>query len=98
MDSLFVGRIDSLAFAALARGLIRWGFFARDADGEFNPLASDATMTSASILCRRKVRVVDASIPTKPGAYPWRDHEDQLQSFVDSIAGAVRWGRCCRID
>lgn len=98
VDSLFIGHIDSLTFATLASGLIRRRFFTGSEQDAFNPLASDATMTTASILCRRMVHVVDASIPTKPGAYPWLEEERQLQAFVDSVAGAVHWDRCCRRD
>jgi hypothetical protein len=96
VDSFFVGQIDSVAFRALAQGFVRLGFFGLSEDDTFNPVASDATMTSASILCRRKVRVVDESIPTKPDAYPWREDDRRVQVLVDSIVGVVHWGRCCR--
>jgi len=92
LDSLFVARIDSASFAALADLIVRRGFFAgSDGDGAHEPLATKSLVMSVATLCRRRASAVFVDIPRSiTGPQP--------QTAVDSVARRLSWTRCCRID
>ena len=87
VDSLFVARIDSVAFLALAGELRKLGFFGGgEEEGSFQPLASESTVISAATLCRRKTGIVGVASTS----------QDVLDAIDEAVA-KLSWQRCCRM-
>ena len=92
LDSLFVARIDSVSFAALAGEIAKRGFFlGSDGDGAHEPLTTRSLVMSVATLCRRRASAVFVEIPRAIST-------PQPQSAVDSVAKALSWKRCCERD
>ena len=84
IDSVFMARIDSVSFAALARSLIELHFFTESDGfaGHHEPLANESYVLTAATLCRRAYRTLSA---------PPRNFEAPFLRPVDSLTAATKW-------
>lgn len=88
LDSTFIGRFDTTAFAVLARAFIATEFFAgRDmVDTRHQPLQLQSILVSAGTNCRRKVRAEDRSFGRALG-------ELRVVASIDSLVSRAIWIR-----
>lgn len=89
VDSVLVGFVDSLSFAALADSLVQTGFFegGDDDEGRHEELQLQSVLVSAGTLCRSMVRGLagETALSRLPAV-----------GLIDSTVSRVSWERCCR--